>query len=278
MSLALVLAMLAASMQVASAAGPTFELPFECGTTVDSDRFSSGYHGFGDVDFNIGSGDQDRGTPVVSAASGTATFYNPENGSLWDAQNIGAVFVLHSDGYATEYTHLRNIAVSEGQSVPQGRPLGELSDTGAPTYATASHLHFRVTRNGSGVRPTFAVQGGTTAIEHGGRYTSTNCVVGVRAAMRLGDLDGHGGADVLLRRGSRFYLDLGGWGGSDQTWTFGRASDEVFIADFDDDGADDVMLRRGASYFRDLAADGFGGDADHSWTFGRVSDELVTGM
>ncbi|GJM38063.1 MAG: hypothetical protein DHS20C19_14300 [Acidimicrobiales bacterium] len=173
-------ALLASSLAViatttpAGAATPEFELPIGCGITLSADRFSSSFHVFGDVDINTGAGDSDLGEPILAAADGTVTFVEPDTGTTWVHDNLGGVFIDHGDGWVTEYTHLGPISVNSGDTVVKGQKIGEMNKTGYPTYATAVHLHFRVTKDGAGQRPTFNHAGGTTLIEDGGSYVSTN--------------------------------------------------------------------------------------------------------
>lgn len=60
--------------------------------------------------------------------------------SHWDGSSTGpgnAVLVAHSQDRSTSYLHLRNIEVSEGDSLELGERLGTVGQTGAPT----PHLH-----------------------------------------------------------------------------------------------------------------------------------------
>lgn len=75
----------------------------------------------------------ERGTPVVAANSGrvalVADFFFP--GRL--------VVVDHGLGLYTLYFHLDSVAVTEGEPVDRGHPLGTVGATGR---ATGPHLHF----------------------------------------------------------------------------------------------------------------------------------------
>lgn len=81
-------------------------------------------------------------TPVLAAASGTATFKSWENSG--GAGNV--IKIDHSNGYQTWYEHLssNNLIVSdESQSinVEQGQKIGEVGMTG---NTTGPHIHFSV--------------------------------------------------------------------------------------------------------------------------------------
>ncbi|PYM96755.1 MAG: peptidase M23 [Candidatus Rokuibacteriota bacterium] len=85
-----------------------------------------------------------RGTPVVAANSGrvalVADFFFP--GRL--------VVVDHGLGLYTLYFHLDTIAVTEGQRLERGQPLGTVGATGR---ATGPHLHFGAQMRSARVDP-----------------------------------------------------------------------------------------------------------------------------
>jgi murein DD-endopeptidase MepM/ murein hydrolase activator NlpD len=60
------------------------------------------------------------------------------------------VILSHSNGFQTLYAHLSIVSVKLNDSVRQGVKIGEAGKTG---YATGSHLHFGVYKNGKSVDP-----------------------------------------------------------------------------------------------------------------------------
>ncbi len=75
------------------------------------------------------------GTPVYSVLPGRVVLV-----SHWDGSSSGpgnAVLVAHSEDRSTSYLHLRNIEVSQGDSLELGERLGTVGQTGAVT----PHLH-----------------------------------------------------------------------------------------------------------------------------------------
>lgn len=85
------------------------------------------------------------GTPVSAAQSGTVAFagQGPEGyGNM--------VLVKHDDGYFTVYSHLSQISVNEGASVPQGAMLGRVGATGK---VKEPQLHFEIRKGTQPVDP-----------------------------------------------------------------------------------------------------------------------------
>lgn len=60
------------------------------------------------------------------------------------------VKIKHDNGYTTEYSHLNQILVQEGQTVSQGQKIGIMGATGE---ATGVHLDFKVYQNGNLLNP-----------------------------------------------------------------------------------------------------------------------------
>lgn len=94
------------------------------------------------VDYNLEGthGDGDLGYPVVAVAEGTvvhAAFHR-----VW-----GNVVLLEHPhlGLWSQYAHLCQIAVSEGQRVWAGEPVGGIGK-GDPAKPFAAHLHFELRR------------------------------------------------------------------------------------------------------------------------------------
>ena len=74
--------------------------------------------------------------PILAADSGVVT------ASGWDNTGYGnRVIVDHGNGSRTLYAHMRELSVTEGQSVNRGDVLGIMGTTGR---STGVHLHFEV--------------------------------------------------------------------------------------------------------------------------------------
>lgn len=85
------------------------------------------------------------GAPIAAAASGTVVL------TAWDSWGYGYhVIVEHEDGSRTQYAHLSDIWVSQGQWVNQGEAVGALGNTG---YSTGAHLMFNLYIGGVAVDP-----------------------------------------------------------------------------------------------------------------------------
>lgn len=86
------------------------------------------------------------GTPVMVTAHGTVTFAG------WDRGGGKTVKVRHPGGYLTAYLHLSRFAegTRPGRSVQQGEIVGFVGSTG---LATAPHLDYRVSLNGTWIDP-----------------------------------------------------------------------------------------------------------------------------
>jgi murein DD-endopeptidase MepM/ murein hydrolase activator NlpD len=84
------------------------------------------------------------GTPIAAAATGTVI------SAGWSGGYGQLVVLDHGDGLSTAYAHLSSIAVSAGQTVPQGSVVGGMGTTG---NSTGVHLHFEVRVNGAAVSP-----------------------------------------------------------------------------------------------------------------------------
>jgi murein DD-endopeptidase MepM/ murein hydrolase activator NlpD len=85
----------------------------------------------------------DPGTSVLAAAEGTVADAG-YNGTY------GKYIILRHSGFQTLYGHLSRFTVATGESVAQGRKIGEVGSTGV---STGPHLHFGVFRGGEPVDP-----------------------------------------------------------------------------------------------------------------------------
>ncbi|MFC7490778.1 MULTISPECIES: peptidoglycan DD-metalloendopeptidase family protein [unclassified Knoellia] len=128
-----------ATLPAASAAGPrpVFQVPFPCGETWRMTTYEG--HGGGDLDFNLASGAEDLGKPVVAAAAGRV-FYS---GVLDPGGNH--IEIDHGNGWKTVYAHLNTRSVAAGAQVAQGQVIGTVGNTGT---STGPHLHFETRADG----------------------------------------------------------------------------------------------------------------------------------
>jgi murein DD-endopeptidase MepM/ murein hydrolase activator NlpD len=85
----------------------------------------------------------DTGTTVLAAAAGTVADAG-YNGTY------GKYIIIRHSGFQTLYGHLSRFTVAAGESVAQGRKIGEVGSTGV---STGPHLHFGVFRGGEPVDP-----------------------------------------------------------------------------------------------------------------------------
>jgi murein DD-endopeptidase MepM/ murein hydrolase activator NlpD len=92
------------------------------------------------VDYNLAntSGDGDLGYPVVAVADGIVLH------AQWHRVWGNIVLVWHAAlGVSSQYAHLHQICVSEGQSVWAGEPVGSIGK-GDPRNPFMAHLHFEI--------------------------------------------------------------------------------------------------------------------------------------
>lgn len=81
-----------------------------------------------------------EGSPIFAAGSGTVIAAKTMTGSLGNYVTID-----HHNGYYTLYGHMHSLSVVEGQTVQKGQQVGTMGHTG---FATGTHLHFGLYRNG----------------------------------------------------------------------------------------------------------------------------------
>ena len=92
-----------------------------------------------------------RGTPVVSAGSGTI---------IW-ASRMGSygnlIKIRHADGYETRYAHLKSFrrGIRRGKHVKKGQTIAYVGTTGR---STGPHLHFELRKRGRAINPLKVVQ------------------------------------------------------------------------------------------------------------------------
>lgn len=85
-----------------------------------------------------------NGVTVVATHDGIARVY-PDS---WPAGNM--VLLEHSSGWTTGYAHLSSFAISDGQEIHAGMPLGVVGSTG---LSSGPHLHYEVRYSGSNRDP-----------------------------------------------------------------------------------------------------------------------------
>lgn len=80
-----------------------------------------------------------EGSPIFAAGDGVVVT-SQNKGSLGNH-----VTIQHANGYYTLYAHLHSRNVTVGQTVKKGQQVGTMGHTG---FATGTHLHFGLYRNG----------------------------------------------------------------------------------------------------------------------------------
>jgi hypothetical protein len=95
----------------------------------------------------------------AGTSNGTAGYFMPDgvpaiaaaDGKIKEAKRTSrgfSVVIAHADGWATYYTHLDQLAVSAGQAITAGQPIGLISYD--PTDSRKlKHLHLELWRGGS---------------------------------------------------------------------------------------------------------------------------------
>lgn len=106
-----------------------------------SQYYISSYFGYrwGKVHEALDIAGSGEGSPIYAAGSGTVVT-SQNKGSL--GQHIT---INHGNGYYTLYAHLNARIVQVGQTVQKGQQIGTMGHTG---FATGTHLHFGLYRNG----------------------------------------------------------------------------------------------------------------------------------
>lgn len=105
-------------------------------------HYVSSYFGYrwGKVHEAIDIAGSGEGSPIYAAGAGTVI------AAKRNAYSLGNyVTINHNNGYYTIYGHMRNLTVSEGQTVKKGQQIGTMGHSG---FATGTHLHFGLYKNG----------------------------------------------------------------------------------------------------------------------------------
>lgn len=106
-----------------------------------SQYYISSYFGYrwGKVHEAVDIAGSGEGSPIYAAGSGVVVT-SQNKGSLGNHVTID-----HGNGYYTLYAHLHSRNVTVGQTVQRGQQIGTMGHTG---FATGTHLHFGLYRNG----------------------------------------------------------------------------------------------------------------------------------
>lgn len=119
---------------------PPFEVPRD---QSDTPRRYKGIsypgHSSESIDFNRGTGDDDRGDPVYAAADGTV---------VWRHDPNGEVHIAHADGWKTVYAHMDPIHVSVGDRVTALTRIGRVSDAYFKSASISPHIHHQQSKDG----------------------------------------------------------------------------------------------------------------------------------
>lgn len=110
------------------------------------------------VDFNLGAGDYDKGSPVLAVADGSVTIAHPWNGDSNTDPLGNHVRIKHSDlktdptkTYESLYAHLNTTPiVVEKQLIRKGQVIGFVGSTG---HSNSPHLHHCLYQKGFSVEP-----------------------------------------------------------------------------------------------------------------------------
>lgn len=131
----------ASTSEALVAARPAFKAPFQCGTQWRGSAWvTSGgvnHNPPKSVDWNWGSGNDDKGKLVRASAGGTVTFAGDGSGGYGKM-----VLIRHgSSGWKTRYAHLLvgSLEVKAGDVITQGKVIGKVGQSGGQD---SSHLHY----------------------------------------------------------------------------------------------------------------------------------------
>ena len=91
------------------------------------------------------------GTEVEAAADGKVTEVSE------DETTGNYVVIEHRNGWATTYSQLEDIKVSEGETVSKGDVIGLVSKPSVYSSALDSHMEFTVTLDDMTVDPEIAI-------------------------------------------------------------------------------------------------------------------------
>ena len=138
----------AQTTQVTTLAGtrPVFQMPFRCDQVWRGSAwwYSGGYEHdpLRSVDWNQGSGNDDKGRAVLASAGGTVLHAGPHPSGYGNMVLIG-----HGEGWRTRYAHLLDgsITVRVNDTVSRGQLIGKVGQSGGQS---SSHLHYEQIKDG----------------------------------------------------------------------------------------------------------------------------------
>jgi murein DD-endopeptidase MepM/ murein hydrolase activator NlpD len=119
-----------------------FQIAWRCWLDYRSSTYGppeySRPHSAWSIDVNRGSGETDRGDPILASADGTVVDWEWTHGTLT---------IRHEGGYYTSYTHMQNRIAKIGDRVTLGQKIGEIGNTYPDGYISP-HVHINHSRNG----------------------------------------------------------------------------------------------------------------------------------
>ena len=107
-----------------------------------SQYYISSYFGYrwGKVHEAIDIAGSGEGSPIYAAGAGNVVTAKRNASSLGNY-----VVINHNNGYYTIYAHMASLLVTQGQAVQKWQQIGTMGHTG---FATGTHLHFGLYKNG----------------------------------------------------------------------------------------------------------------------------------
>ena len=228
---------------------PTFSAPFACGQTWKGTTYTD--HTSWDagnvtgnnlaIDFNLGTGSDDLGEPVLASASGIVRRLS--------GSSTNNVEISHGGNWYTFYAHMTVAGfvpiagAGKGVQVTKGQVIGYVDKVGT----SSPHLHYaQVVGVGDGRYEQKAVYLEGAAYSSPQAVTSLNCGQADSDAISDGPLDfnGDGKTDVFSRASDGSWRYVSGGSG---TWIEAGLSSsniplsELRFGDFNGDGKTDVF-------------------------------------
>jgi hypothetical protein len=293
LALALVCGVLSVDSSVASAAEPTYFLPFPDGMAYSVTQGPGGSTSHTNTsnryayDFGLA-----LGTPVAAAASGVVRAV----GDTGDGYGKKIV-IEHVTSVCTLYAHLQDYStgINVGQRIARGTMIGTSGNTG---NVTGPHLHFSKTNCAYVSYPIAFAEGATLATgstyrsknvpgSYGGTWYMRNYLsagstnysfgYGRRGDTPVaGNWDGVGGdTQGVFRDGTWYLRNYLSAGGSNYQFGYGRLGDYPVAGNWDGVGGDTVgVFRDGTWYLRNYNS---AGSTNYTFGYGRAGDVPVVG-